>query len=919
MKSESACLLALLAFALGVTNSSAAIIAVDATTGNLVVTAADSGANTITATGGTNPAPYTVTVNLGAVLTGDPTREVGISVTRAGYTLWNSGSLSGNLNGVLTTASVTINNAGSITGLNASGIQTVANTDISNSGIISGANNGIFATTGLNLTNTATIIGGTAEGILATSGSVTGNAGSISGVTGVLFSGGATSDSLTLTGGSLTGTGGTAASLGNGNDIFNLSGSATVTGNVSLGGNDDTAVISGGTLTGDLLAEGGNDTITLAGGDILGTLIAGIGDDNVTINGGSITGPNAATLGGGNDILNINGGTITGNINGEGDNDVINFASGTSITGTVNGGPGSDVLNFAGDTLVQSSGFNAITNMEVINKTGTGTTTVNGATQTDVINLGAGGLFLNGNLSPVTAGGTMAINQTGGHLGGVLSGATGAWLADLQITGGTFSPGSTLPSGGLVSSIGTLALTSANFNGGSLLVHANPATPSSDLLKVTGNLALNNTPIIISPLTKDAPLSTMTIVDVGGTTSGTWQQPVIVFENGYTDSGLTSPGGTGIFTPSTFTISAVPGADDPDDIVIQIVHRYETLPGLTSFGTGFAETLNSAVAAASSDPLLADFLGALDYSDPAFAAGAINSLEPDGYLDALMAAVSSTTLLHRVVEGQNQAARSTRNFNRGWANYNLSDQGGTANYFTAGMGGGSMIDQTNFGALISHMTMDDWYGGGSDLTTTTFGVYAGTGGLVGWQWDAFAGYVMADGNFQTQSSSVPATMEPEGDGWQFLLSGAYVMQNDRLSWGPTFGLEYINLDFDKTTAKRSGGLPSIDVDSDSLESLRMMLGVKFEYDMPGSTTPYLGIQYVAEFMGDIDGYNASVSGGSFNVSDPMELGDALILRAGVMHRFNQHWQANAGYLGETALGSDGQDFHSLNLGVMANF
>jgi hypothetical protein len=280
--------------------------------------------------------------------------------------------------------------------------------------------------------------------------------------------------------------------------------------------------------------------------------------------------------------------------------------------------------------------------------------------------------------------------------------------------------------------------------------------------------------------------------------------------------------------------------------------------------------------------------------------------------------------LHRVIESQNEAARSTRNFNRAWANYNLSDQGGTAHYFTAGMGGGSMVDQTNFGAVVSCMRMDDWYGGGSDLSTTTFGVYLGTGGLVGWQWNAFAGYILADGEFDTLGTgfgNLPqASVSPEGDGWQFLLSGAYVMQADRLSWGPTFGLEYAFLNYDAAEFARGAGLPALYVDSDSLESLRMLLGFKFEYDMPGSTTPYLGIQYVSEFMGDLDGYQLSVNGGSFDVSQAVDLGDdAILLRAGVMHRFDQNWQVNAGYLGQMSLGSGDLDIHSLNLGVMANF
>ena len=130
-----------MSFALG------AVLPTDAT-GNRTVTTADNGANSILATGGTDTTP-TVTVQQNVVLTGDAVSQNAIRFTAPNYTLFNNGSLSGNLQGILADALATpgliINNAAgaTISGQTDGILLTGSGGSVFNSGIIEG-------TTGIN-------------------------------------------------------------------------------------------------------------------------------------------------------------------------------------------------------------------------------------------------------------------------------------------------------------------------------------------------------------------------------------------------------------------------------------------------------------------------------------------------------------------------------------------------------------------------------------------------------------------------------------------------------------------------------------------------------------------------------------------------------------------------------------------------
>ena len=145
--------------------------------GNVVVAGTfdeTNGSNwSILATGGTTP-PFSVTIDKGALLTGNGPFANGVTVFTSNYTITNSGSLNVGAYGILSNVGGTIvnNQAGGLIqggydGINfdsrsigsissvISGISG-SNGTVNNDGIIIGNNNGIYAGTGLVVDNSIT-------------------------------------------------------------------------------------------------------------------------------------------------------------------------------------------------------------------------------------------------------------------------------------------------------------------------------------------------------------------------------------------------------------------------------------------------------------------------------------------------------------------------------------------------------------------------------------------------------------------------------------------------------------------------------------------------------------------------------------------------------------------------------------------
>ena len=288
--------------------------------------------NTIRATGGSTT-PNTITVNAGAVLTGDAAYLSAVSVEIAGYSLVNAGSLSGQEYGVDSPANnVNVTNSGTIQGVTLDGIYAGGGSVISNSNGILGGTNGInFHTAGGTVNNSGSIAGGSGSGILAISGLSLSNSGAISGATGVSVTGGGSTLSVT-SGGTITGTGGTAVQLGNDGNTLNL---------------------TNGRINGDVIAGGTSNVVNVGTGLIDGN-VNGFGAINVATNGrlslyGDVNGPGTVITAATGSMIRGEG-LWTAN---------VNLAQGAGIEASALSGSAPDLLRIAGN-VTHSAGSSIV-------------------------------------------------------------------------------------------------------------------------------------------------------------------------------------------------------------------------------------------------------------------------------------------------------------------------------------------------------------------------------------------------------------------------------------------------------------------------------------------------------------------------------------------------------------------------------
>lgn len=914
---KNAILCSLLTLAVIQTQSHAALIAVNPGTGDATITAVvnatNSGANTVTATGGTSPV---VTLQTGALLTGDAAaganQLIGINVTAAGYTINNNGSITATNDAIRSNnAAVINNNLGAIlsgTGASSQGIDMAggATAVITNSGTITGLLDAISissATVTINNTATGLIDGLTnaaSDGISAQASATVNNSNIIRG----------NGNGIVATSATINNNTATSTITGNVDGIF-VTGNATIT---------NTA----GTITGttDDGIDVGNGTITNSGsivGADRGISMRDLVIANSITNTGSITGLVGVQTNTGADTVSFNAGTLasTAGITGSaallsGGDDIFNITGGTVVTGIVDGGAGIDTLNITGASTMNGG----VAAFETIARTGAGAATINGNTTADVITVNTtGSLYINGNVTPSTVAAS-AITLTSGELGG-----TGTWTAGITQTGGALSAGTG------VSTVGTLTTTgNLDVTGGRLIVNTNPAANTMDRINVGGNVNVAGATMDVVPNSQDAPLQTGTrlVVATPGTVTGNYTSATFFFENSASDAGLQATHGTGYFTSSTVSLAPVVIAGQ--GIALDVVHHYDTVANLSPFGVAFGENLNTQVPSALFDPTLADFLGFLDYSDADTVACVMNAYEAE-YLVPLQAiALQSSREVHRIVEQHNAVGRITGEQSQFWGNFN-GNFGGDADGYRYTLGVGRSFGALNVGVLVSQYDTDDLGLGtvDADLQALTYGLYFASGGSTGWQFNGFVG--MSDNESDTSRATDPLCTQldrvisasPEASGLQALLSGGYMMEKGSCTWGPTFGLEYANMDMDRTSISPGPGLPAMSYNTDEMESLRSLIGVRAEFHLD-KTHPYVSAQWAHEFEGDISGYTATFQGSSFDIAQPLELAsDSLILRAGLIHQFSDVWSGDIGYLGEIAIDGDVDDVHGLNLGLHASF
>ena len=300
----------------------------------------------------------------------------------------NSGSISGNNNGLVFLTGGSLTNTGGITGLNALALHGTGT--INNSGTIDATyGTGVYLGQG-KLSNASggliTAAGYGAVYVASGAAAIT-NAGKIIGLTGITIATTNTANQTVFDTGTIAGTSGIAIALGSGNDLvqFNPSSSVAIQGTVNGGGGTNTltfaSAASSGTLTGTSAYFTNFGQASVASGaqwSLSGTVTLGAGvsltaQGTLTV-GGTVV--NAGTMSASNGGIRLVGGTIIdkGAISGTapltfgtGTNRLTVAASAAAITGTIAGFTSvQDTIDLAGLSISSSTtiaSLNTLTNV----------------------------------------------------------------------------------------------------------------------------------------------------------------------------------------------------------------------------------------------------------------------------------------------------------------------------------------------------------------------------------------------------------------------------------------------------------------------------------------------------------------------------------------------------------------------------
>ncbi len=721
--------------------------------------------------------------------------------------------------------------------------------------------------------------------------------------------------------------------------------------------------------------ESGASTITNHGKieGLNGTGILADAYSQTVTNDGTISGDGTAIdLGVGSDTLNLN---LKSQINGDIDlggglvlaTDIINFGAGKTspegFSNVVYGGiSGVEVINKNGEgaAFVGDPGDE----YEVF---------------ADQINVYQGALYINGNVFSNSEVENSEVNVYGGEIGGegtwnadINVQGSGMWapvmakIVNPFIVAGVLSPGGTPinVADDVNDAIGTLVV-NGNVTLNSDAIYrgeVNPISADEDFLRLTGanhTFTAGGATLEISPTNVNSPIHDgsgviiETDAQLGGNTN---------VNAGFGDIALyhsTNTPDTGLFhaqsNPSAPIITdflKLTTSNDGTDVVATLTHdygHYGTTPNQVAAGA----MLDGLVEGATGD--LADLLASLDYSDAATTQATLAALDPGSYFATAAALANSNYGLHRTVETHNAAIRSdsgavmsapapapsakggmapapvatgctgTSNvwgsFSYDWLDVNgSSGQSGDVASFTAGI---DFLVAQNFRlGLVAQGAYSNWDGGnGNDSSIDTYRIaaYANWGAATGWFVDALIGYnnssvdqsrdILMGNLLANQSGSYDA------DGWQGLLTvGNTIATTSAGNFAPFIGVEMQSLSANSFDA--SGPLP-IEVGSIDINSIRGLVGVKWDMQVAQNFKTYASVAYAYEFEDNTPDTKVSFRGGSYKAYGAKP-GDAILVSAGLRWNVVNCTTIDFGYRGEFST-NDGVDSNGVNLGVNYSF
>jgi hypothetical protein len=294
---------------------------------------------------------------------------------------------------------------------------------------------------------------------------------------------------------------------------------------------------------------------------------------------------------------------------------------------------------------------------------------------------------------------------------------------------------------------------------------------------------------------------------------------------------------------------------------------------------------------------------------------------PELVLEAASSVVHGGRTFHRELEGASMGrAITTGDCFQAWGSSGIDWFGGGAGEISRASGGLAFrLPYKLVGQVAA--SAESVRGTAIDTDTARLGFAIDNGAASGLQWlvylGGFSSQLESSRSGDYSLGSALMSLDTEGSGMQALVAAGWWMKHGRVTWGPTAGVEYVEMEVDD--AAYWGSPVRAGVALDDVDSLRTLVGVRASHDpVAWNLRPFASLDLATEWS-HADGGVLATALGSSTVQSVDGRGTSAILRTGVGIPLWEGGEASVSYLGELPLSGKGIETHGFRVGLSCAF